>query len=180
MAIKLLHAAPASSDTAQPASRWALRTAYALPWLLLPTCLWRLPFAFHFDMGQLDDAPVSPLWISIPYVFGLSVLTELAALLSIGLVRGWGEVLPSWIPVIGGRRVPPMAAVVPAVAGGLLLTAVSVWMALSWVGVAGSVAYENGWWQALAMVSITPTALWGPIMLALACAYHLRRRPARG
>ncbi|MEU8319615.1 hypothetical protein AB0C33_14675 [Nonomuraea sp. NPDC048881] len=128
-------------------------------------------------MGQLNDAPVSPLWISIPHVFGLSVLTELAALLSIGLVRGWGEVVPSWIPVIGGRRVPPMAAVVPAVAGGLLLTAVSVWMVLSWVGVAGGVAYENGWWQALAMVSIAPAALWGPILLALACAYHLRRRP---
>jgi hypothetical protein len=180
MAIKLLHAAPATSDTAQPVPRWALRTAYALPWLLLPTCLWRLPFAFHFDMGQLNDAPVSPLWISIPYVFGLSVLTEVAALLSIGLVRGWGEVVPSWIPVIGGRRVPPMAAVVPAVVGGLLLTAVSVWMVLSWVGISDSMAYENGWWQALAKVCITPTALWGPMVLALAYSYHLRRRPARG
>ncbi|MGW2161558.1 hypothetical protein [Nonomuraea sp. NPDC001699] len=92
----------------------------------------------------------------------------------------WGEVVPSWIPVIGGRRVPPMAAVVPAVAGGLLLTAVAVWMVLSWVGVSDSIAYENGWWRALAMMSITPTALWGPTVLALACSYHLRRRPARG
>ncbi|MEV4182677.1 hypothetical protein AB0J28_14690 [Streptosporangium canum] len=179
MAIKLLHAAPATSDTEQPVPRWALRAAYALPWLLLPSCLWRLPFAFHFDMGQLNDAPVSPLWISIPYVFGLSVLTELVALLSIGLVRGWGEVVPSWIPVIGGRRVPPMAAVVPAVAGGLLLTAISVWMALTWVGVSDGIAYENDWWQALARVCITPIALWGPIVLALAYAYHVRRRPAR-
>ncbi|MGW0196166.1 hypothetical protein [Nonomuraea sp. NPDC003201] len=180
MAVKLLHAAPATSDTEQPVPRWALRVAYALPWLLLPSCLWRLPFAFHFDMGQLNDAPVSPLWITIPYVFGLSAITELAALLSIGLVRGWGEVVPNWIPVIGGRRVPTMAAVVPAVIGGLLMTAISVWMVLAWVGVFGRTAYENGWWQALAMVCITPIALWGPIVLALAYAYHLRRHPARG
>ncbi|MFB4273345.1 hypothetical protein [Nonomuraea sp. GTA35] len=178
MTINLLHKAPAASDTEQPVPRWALRAAYALPWLLLPSCLWRLPFAFHFEMGQLDDAPVSPLWITIPYVFGLSVLTELAALLSIGLVRRWGEVVPSWIPVIGGRRVPPMAAVVPAVTGGLVLSVVSVWMVLTWLGFSERMAYENGWWQALAMVCITPLALWGPTVLALAYAYHRRRRPA--
>ncbi|MEV4566079.1 hypothetical protein AB0K12_20145 [Nonomuraea sp. NPDC049419] len=178
MTINLLHKAPAASDTERPVPRWALRAAYALPWLLLPSCLWRLPFAFHFEMGQLSDAPVSPLWLTIPYVFGLSVLTELAALLSIGLVRRWGEVVPGWIPVIGGRRVPPMAAVIPAVAGGLLLSVVSVWMVLSWVGVFGHMTYENGWWQALAMACISPLALWGPLVLALAYAYHRRRHHA--
>ncbi|WP_435810845.1 hypothetical protein [Streptomyces rubiginosohelvolus] len=37
------------------------------------------------------------------------MLTELIAILTIGLVRGWGEVAPAWIPLIGGRRVRPMA-----------------------------------------------------------------------
>ncbi|WP_219499150.1 hypothetical protein [Nonomuraea ceibae] len=171
----LLHTAPATSDTERPVPRWALRAAYALPWLLLPSCLWRLPFAFHFEMGQVDNAPVSPLWITIPYVFGLSVLTEVAALLSIGLVRRWGEVAPNWIPVIGGRRVPPMAALVPAVAGGLVMTAVSVLMVLTWAGASSGMAYENGWWRALAVVCISPVALWGPTVLALAYAYHRRR-----
>lgn len=73
-----------------------------------------------------------------------------------------------------------MAAIVPAVIGGLLLTAVSVWMVLAWAGVVDRMAYENGWWQAPAMVCITPIALWGPTVLALAHAYHRRRRPARG
>lgn len=71
-----------------------------------------------------------------------------------------------------------MAVVVPAVAGGLVLTAVSVWMVLTWVGVSSSMAYENGWWHALAMVCITPVALWGPTVLALAYGYHRRRRHA--
>ncbi|GAA3150602.1 hypothetical protein [Nonomuraea salmonea] len=118
------------------------------------------------------------MWITIPYVFGLSVLTEAAALLCIGLVRRWGEVVPGWIPAIGGRRVPPMAAVVPATGGGLLLAALTVWMALTWAGVSDRIAYENGWWEVLSMVCLTPMALWGPITLALAWAYHRRRGPA--
>ncbi|MEU8308163.1 hypothetical protein AB0C84_31830 [Actinomadura sp. NPDC048955] len=106
MAIKLIHKVPAVSDTERPAPRWALRLAYALPLLLLPSCLWRLPFAFHFPMGQVQDIGMPHLAISIPYVFGLSVLTEVAALAAIGLVSRWGEVLPEWVPTVGGRRWP--------------------------------------------------------------------------
>ncbi|MFD0533390.1 hypothetical protein ACFQY7_05910 [Actinomadura luteofluorescens] len=34
-----------------------------LPLLLLPSCLWRLPFAFHFPMGQVQDIGM-PTWRS--------------------------------------------------------------------------------------------------------------------
>ncbi|MFI0350413.1 hypothetical protein [Actinomadura sp. 9N407] len=66
--IKLIHAAPSTSDAQHPVPRWALRTAYAIPLLLLPSCLWRPPFAFHFKMGQIHDADATmgPLWLSIP------------------------------------------------------------------------------------------------------------------
>lgn len=179
MAIKLIHAAPSVSDTQRPVPRWALRSAYAIPLLLLPSCLWRLPFAFHFQMGQTGDATMPALWISIPYVFGLSVLTEVAALLSIGLVRGWGEVVPTRIPFIGGRRIRPAAVIVPAAIGGLAMTAVSVMMALTWIGLIDGTGYENRWWEALAKVCISPIGLWGPLMLALTYAYYVRRcRPA--
>ncbi|GAA2630005.1 hypothetical protein SMC26_15760 [Actinomadura fulvescens] len=179
MAIKLIHAAPSVSDTQRPVPRWALRTAYAIPLLLLPSCLWRLPFAFHFEMGQVNDATMAALWISIPYVFGLSVLTEAAALLGTGLVRGWGEVAPAWIPVIGGKRIRPAAVIVPAAVGGLVMTAVSVMMALSWIGVIDGTDYQNGWWEALAKICISPIGLWGPLTLALTYAYYVRRcRPA--
>ncbi|GAA1533062.1 hypothetical protein GCM10009678_14290 [Actinomadura kijaniata] len=180
MTIKLMHAAPSVSDTQRPVPRWALRTAYAIPLLLLPSCLWRLPFAFHFEMGQVDDgATTAPLWISIPYVFGLSVLTEVAALLCIGLVRGWGEVAPAWIPLVGGRRIPPAAAIVPAAIGGLVMTAVTVMMTLTWIGALDGTDYQNGWWEALAKVCISPIGLWGPLTLALTYAYYVRRcRPA--
>ncbi|MFB4318071.1 hypothetical protein [Actinomadura sp. 21ATH] len=106
------------------------------------------------------------------------MLSETLALLCIGLVSRWGEVVPDRFPIIGGRRVPPMAAVVPATIGGLVLTAVSATMVLSWFGVTGGVAYENVWWETLAEACVAPLALWGPITLALTCAYYLRRRPA--
>lgn len=152
MKLKILHTPPPVSDTERPVPRWAMRLAYALPLLLLPSCLWRLPFALHFEMGQVQDLGMPPYWVSIPYVLGLSVLSETIAVLTIGLVRGWGEVAPTWIPVIGGRRIRPLAAVVPAVLGGLILTLLF---------------YTNDAWQALATVCIAPLTAWGPVTIAL-------------
>lgn len=123
MTLKIVHRPPPVSDTERPVPRWAMRLAHALPLLLLPACLWRLPFALHFTMRQEAREGSPPAYrLSIPYVLGLSVLTEVVAILTIGLVRGWGETAPAWIPFTGGRRVRPMAAVVPAVLGGLILT----------------------------------------------------------
>lgn len=182
MTLKILHRPPSDGDTERPVPRWAMRLAYALPLLLLPACLWRLPFALHFTMGQEPQEGGLPAhWVSILYVSGLSVMTEVIAILTIGLVRGWGEVTPAWIPVIGGRRVRPMAAVVPAVLGGLILTFLFTGVPLgddrelTLYGVIDTVEYANGAWDALAMVVGTPLAAWGPITIALAIAYYRRR-----
>ncbi|MFI7238314.1 hypothetical protein [Streptomyces cyaneofuscatus] len=187
MKLKIFHWPPPLSvgDTERPVPRWAVRLAYALPLLLLPSCLWRLPFALHFEMGQVQDGGMPAYWLSIPYVLGLSVLTEVIALLGIGLVRGWGEVAPAWIPVIGGRRVRPLAAVVPAVLGGLILTLLFTSVPigdgrrLTPLGIADNVGYSDDAWQALATVCITPLAAWGPITIALAVAYYRRRVTTR-
>ncbi|MEW2356102.1 hypothetical protein [Spirillospora sp. NPDC029432] len=182
----VLHTGPSESDTERPVPRWVMRLAYAMPLLLLPSCLWRLPFAFHFDMGQQHDTGMPSLWVSVPYVFALSVVSELIAFLCIGLVRRWGEVAPAWIPLIGGRRVPPLAAVVPSVLGGLALTAlfgsvpIGGGQHLTVFGVGEDIAYDNGWWGALAMICTAPIGIWGPVILVLAGAYYLRRRQETG
>ncbi|MFD4176774.1 MULTISPECIES: hypothetical protein [Streptomyces] len=184
MTLKILHRPPSVDDTERPVPRWAMRLAYTLPLLLLPACLWRLPFALHFEMGQVQDGGMPAYWLSVPYVLGLSVLTEVIAILTIGLVRGWGEVVPAWIPVIGGRRVRPMAAVVPAVLGGMILTFLFTAVPLgdgrdlALYGVIDTVGYSNGAWNALAAVCGTPLAAWGPITIALAIAYYRRRSSA--
>ncbi|MFC4909589.1 hypothetical protein [Actinomadura gamaensis] len=185
MALSVFHKPPQHGDTERPAPRWAMRTAYALPLLLLPSCLWRLPFAFGFEMGQVDTGGLPSRWISIPYVFGLSVLSEVIAFLCLGLVRGWGETVPGRVPFLGGRRVRPLAAVVPAVLGGsiltLLFTAVPIGdgRRLTLLGTVHDVGYANQAWRTLALVCTAPTIIWGPTVLALAAAYHHRRRPTR-
>ncbi|MFD9405789.1 hypothetical protein ACFWBN_02030 [Streptomyces sp. NPDC059989] len=168
-------------DTERPVPRWAIRLAKALPFVVLPHCLWRLPFAFDFSMGLVDpSAPPFPWW-GAPYVIGLSVLTEALALLCTGLVSGWGEKVPDRVPVIGGRRVAPLAAIIPATLGGLGLIALWNTMPLAWFGVEGfhEVPFSNTWWMLLARVCISPVMLWGPIVLALTYAYYRRRRPVR-
>ncbi|MFI0812117.1 hypothetical protein [Streptomyces echinatus] len=181
MKLEILHTPPPASDTERPVPRWAMRLAYALPLLLLPSCLWRLPFALHFDMGQVHEAGMPAYWVSIPYVLGLSVLSEAIAVLTTGLVRGWGEVAPGWIPIIGGRRVRPMAATIPAVLGGLILTFLFTSIPignrreLTLYGIVETVEYTNDAWDTLATVCVTPVAVWGPLTLALAIAYYRRR-----
>jgi hypothetical protein len=167
-------------DTERPVPRWALRLAKALPFVLLPHCLWRLPFAVDFTMGSIDPHAPAFTWWATPYVVGLSALTELLALLSTGLVSGWGEVFPRWVPLLRGRRVPPLAAVIPGTLGGLTLVALFDPMPLAWAHLLGfqEVAYSNGWWQALARMCTSPSMLWGPIVLALTYAYYRRRQPA--
>ncbi|MFI6157590.1 hypothetical protein ACIBCA_33460 [Kitasatospora sp. NPDC051170] len=162
-------------DTERPVPVWALRLAKALPFVVLPHCLWRLPFAFGFEMGLVDQGHPPMPWWATPYVFGLSLVTEAVALLTLGLVSGWGEVFPRWVPFLRGRRVPPLAAVVPAVLGGLVLVGLFTTMPLAWFGLFDEVGFSNGWWMLLARLCIGPAVFWGPITLALAFAYYHRR-----
>lgn len=51
------------------------------------------------------------------YLLLLSGLSMGLALLTLGLVHDWGERVPGWVPLLGGRTVPTRAAVFPAAAG---------------------------------------------------------------
>ncbi|MEV2252093.1 hypothetical protein AB0I94_16155 [Streptomyces sp. NPDC050147] len=163
----------ASKGTARPVPRWAERMAHAIPLVALPVCVWRLPIGFGYGMG---GQTMDPAWFNIPYVLGLSIFTELFALLGFGLVRGWGEVVPRWMPWLGGRRVPVAAAVVPAAIGGLLLTGIGVEWLVTAIGEGpGAWPYAAGW-DVLAMTVSGLMNLWGPLLLVLTYAYYRRRR----
>ncbi|THA28172.1 hypothetical protein E6W17_41320 [Streptomyces sp. A1547] len=163
-----------TTATERPVPRWAAAAAQAMPLVALPVCLWRLPIAFGYGMGG-EVLPPSP-W-NIPYVVGLSVLSEAFALLSLGLVRRWGEVVPAWIPKLGSRRIPPFAAILPGTISGLFFTALMVhWVFGAFrLGGADGFPYAEGW-DVLAMTVSGLFTLWGPLLLALTFAYHRRRR----
>jgi hypothetical protein len=160
--------------TAPP--RWAVRTAHLIPLVVLPSGLWRVGIALGFSMGMVEGGrPVHITgWESV-YVLSLSVVSEALALLSFGLVRRWGEVVPAWIPVIGGRRVPPLAAVLPAVAGSVALTAIFGEAAIDMM-VRGGAEFAGGWGAALLVACYLPLLLWGPLLFALAVSYYRRHR----
>ncbi|MFE6397552.1 hypothetical protein [Streptomyces alboflavus] len=166
------------TGTERPVPRWAEHVAHAIPLVLLAQCVWRLPFAFGFDMGT-GTGSIGSLWISVPYIFTLSLLTEALALLSFGLVRGWGEVVPAWVPRLGGRRLNRWVAVVPATLGGLGATALFGPFTLGALGLGVSFEeFDSGFWEFLFRACVLPVGLWGPLVLALTVHYFVRRGPS--
>ena len=173
MSTNMSHRSVVGKGTGRPVPLWAERVAHLIPLVGLPVCLWRLPIGFGYAMGG-ENTPSA--WWHIPYVFGLSFLTEAFALLGFGLVRGWGEVVPSWVPGLGGRRIPPFAAIVPAAIGGLGLLGLMVnWFFTAFrIGGSSGFPYAPGW-DTLAMAVSGLLTLWGPLVLALTYGYYRRR-----
>lgn len=162
---------------APPPPRWAVRAAQLIALIVLPTGLWRLAMVCGFPSGYTEagfvpfDTPGAKLWM-----LTLSVASELLALLALGLVRPWGETAPRWIPVIGGRPVRPLAAVVPAAAGAAALTALWAAMPLWWTYPHADMTPAG---RLLVGAIYQPLVLWGPLLGAVTVSYYRRTRPAR-
>ncbi|WP_049558835.1 hypothetical protein [Nonomuraea sp. SBT364] len=171
-----------AKGTERPVPLWAERFAHLVPLIALPVCLWRLPIGFGFMMGTGLPPMDLPLWLSLSYVGVLSVLSELFALACFALVRPWGEVVPGWVPVFGGRRVPPYLVIAPAAVGGLVITGVLVTWVLTTFEIAGfgRDRFDNLWWEILAVSTSGLFTLCGPMVLALTYAYHRRRAADAG
>lgn len=112
----------------QPVSRWVRAAAYAVPLCVLPSALWRLwALARGLPPGCRQLMAAWEPW----YIAGLSVVSFGAALLTVGLVRPWGEVVPGWVPFLGGRAVPVRTAVVAAAVGAAVIFGVYAYALLN-------------------------------------------------
>jgi len=155
-------------------NRTHLLAARVAAWSVAPACVWRILLGFGltmgFDRGHLEASQM-PGTGTINVLF-LSIVTEALALLSFGMVRPWGEVVPGWFPQIGGRRIPTGAVVVPAALGGLVLVPLWTWTV---VGLFDMEEISGVGWRALMIGCYLPTLLWGPLLLWLTVAYYLRR-----
>lgn len=154
--------------------RWAAVAAHAVPFVVLPSGLWRLGLAFGLPVAA--DSPYSDPGPGLfSYMVGLTLLSEALALLTLGLVRGWGEVFPRWLPLLGGRPVATGAATGAALAGAAGLLAAGGWSTYAMTmgmgdGLAFSVAQET-----LFLGCYLPLAAWPVLLAAVAVAYHRRR-----
>jgi hypothetical protein len=163
------------STTAAPVPRWANRAAHVAAMTTLPSALWRIPLALGFSMGMVYDGREVHVtgWESV-YIVGLSIVTEGTALLTLGLVRGWGERVPGWFPVIGGRDIPPLAVVVPAALGAVALAGIWGFAFRNFLSLP-EVEFTHGAWRVLLVACYLPLLAWAPLLAAVTWAYYRRR-----
>ncbi|GCE02014.1 hypothetical protein [Embleya hyalina] len=163
-------------------SRLAVRAAHVAVLSTVPSGLWRIAGAAGIPLGFGQDDLLHESNFPSRYSFylvGLSILAELVALLTLGLVRRWGEVVPRWIPYLGGRPINRWAATIPALLGAAVLCTVGVIGTLTWnspenMGAPDSPSGAAYWVMTLAYA---PLLLWGPALTITAVAYFRRHSP---
>ncbi|MFI0446913.1 hypothetical protein [Actinomadura sp. 6N118] len=156
--------------------RWAVWAAHAAALAAIPSGLWRLPMAWGTSMGfdqDFMDALQAPGWGSV-YVIVLGVLTEVFAFLTLGLVQPWGETWPRWVPFVGGRRIRPLAVVVPAALG---VAAVMLYN-VGYIYTAFFAGADQPKGAALWLMNAcyAPMLAWPPLLAAVTVHYWRRRK----
>lgn len=175
---------PVTADTGiRPTAppTWARKAAVLAVLTTVPSGLWRMSMAIGVPVGVDPDFWSEhygfPAW-GTAYVVGLTLLLVGLASLTLGLVRPWGEVVPRRVPILGGRDVPALAAVIPAGVGSLALT-------LLW-----ATAFSNfeqifalygldGVERIVVLLCYAPLLLWGPLLAAVTASYARRVSTAR-
>lgn len=173
--------------------RWARIAAYAIPLAVLPSSIWRIAVCtFGAPIADVSIAGGQgnlPSWLPLAaFVILLSITSELLAFTAVGLVSAWGEVIPRWIPGLRGRKVPALAAVIPAALGAAVLTMLCTWFAISHaLGLtiqghaltANAILNFDDWKGVLAVMAYAPLLLWGPLLGVVTVAYWRRRNDSR-
>jgi hypothetical protein len=161
------------TTTARTVPLWATRAAHLVSFVVLPSGLWRVAVAAGLDMGMdVHETTGLPGWESL-WLITLSLLTEGVALLTLGLVKPWGERVPDRFPLIGGRPVPARPVVVTAAFGAVLLAL--IWgFAFRDPSMPGLQFGQTGW-EILFYACYLPLLLWAPLLAAVTFAYYQRR-----
>ena len=165
--------------------RWGKWITYIAAFAPIPYAITRYAWALGIDIG-IDGkflqgfSSLNPMHNLVEWIFGSLCIA--GGLLTLGLTQKWGEVFPSWFPFIGGKRVPVLLAVLPAVCVAIAVTSAGVIFTFSVIAVkfqfisAGDnmLLNESNIWGAFG-----PMLLWIPwgVSLGLAAiAYYYRRR----
>ena len=161
-------------ESAARVCRWAVAVAVAVPAFYAST---RLAWALGIPFGVRDVFLVE-LGNGKYAGLGLALAAFGGCLLTIGLVRRWGEVFWSWVPVIGGRPVPVRMALVPAVfVASVVFSAGLAFWRLVLAGEVNDTPGAMADWAAWVPEMFWP--LWGVALAVAGIAYAARRAGAR-
>ncbi|RVX45081.1 hypothetical protein EDD27_7858 [Nonomuraea polychroma] len=147
--------------------RRAVYVAIAVPLLY---CVTRWAWALGIPLGVSQEFLAEGedgLWLFGAY---LATFGAFGGVLTLGLTQRWGEVFPRWLPVLSGRRVPPLLAVVPAGFVSIIVTVAGLTY-VRWT-IAGRFALAE--WGAWLPECFWP--IWGAALATAAVSYHQRRK----
>ncbi|GAA2985506.1 hypothetical protein [Streptosporangium longisporum] len=147
----------------EAAARWGRPVTIAAALCPLPYALYRLTWLTPWptDIGAAELAANPGLRMQ-GLAIGFGALG--GSLLTLGLIAGWGEVWPRWVPVLHGRPVPVR---LPVTAGGLVAGACCL-------ASPGLTVNAVQWGQPLLLL-LWPYPVWGVLLAAAVLAYRLRR-----
>lgn len=160
-------------NTPAAAARWGRWAAYTAAVIPVAYAVTRFAWAAGIPLGISRDFLAEMQESGLVWAgAGLGGFATVGAILTLGLVRPWGERFPRWLPGLAGRRVPIKLAVVPATLVALSVTAATL----------GLMSNAEFWHLAggfsLASAPMLLWPLWGVALGAATLAYHLRRRGA--
>jgi hypothetical protein len=162
----------ASNNVVPGTPRWAVWAAYGAVLCVVPSALWRTAIGFGAKLGttqgwrEFQHLPGS----GSVYVIGLSLLSIGTAALTLGLIQPWGDVLPRWVPMIGGRRVHHRVSLSIASLGAMSVMAICWMSVVNWEQIMGFRGRPAAGWYELATAAYLPALLWGPLLLMVTWA----------
>ncbi|MFC7717214.1 hypothetical protein [Nonomuraea recticatena] len=162
---------PGSAAGALRIGRYATAVAVAVPVVYAVT---RFGWLLGVPVG-ISDRFLAYIAEITPIGAGLSTLGLVGAVLTVGLVRPWGEVWPRWVPFLRGRPIPARLPAYSALAVSLPITSAGLMyvrkkLTGEQVGPAGAADELGAWLPEM----LWP--LWGVALAVAALAYLSRRR----
>jgi hypothetical protein len=153
-------AAPASWATLASARRWSRAVTIAAALCPVPYGVVRLTWLTPWPLGGngIDEFVMSNSLDAAARIQGglFALACTVGVVLTLGLISRWGEVFPRWVPVLSGRAVPVMLAVVPGTLVAAVITISAPGMLLGPI--------ESGEVREVAfMLFFFPFPVWGPL-----------------
>ncbi|NNH73158.1 hypothetical protein HLB23_25425 [Nocardia uniformis] len=157
---------------------WANLAAWGTLLSVLPSGVWRVLVGLGVDLGwsaeqlEFQQVPGS----GTVYMIVLSAASLGCAAMTFALVKPWGERIPSWFPVVAGRRVPPALPATVSLIGAAMLTSIVIMSVANWDRVSGFSDNPKSGWAVLMAACYLSAAAWPILLLAVTVDYLRRHR----